>query len=113
MLIFIFSCHVSNLQSKHPSFVKSMLRSHVYSCFWLGLPTKFCESYLPKHQLKLDVVLEDEEGIEYEAVYIPERTDLTGGWRAFALDHKLDDGDAVVFEHTEAARFKVGSPICI
>ncbi|KAI3868790.1 hypothetical protein MKW92_046109 [Papaver armeniacum] len=97
----------SNLQSEHPSFVKSMLRSHVYSCFWLGLPTKFCESYLPKDQLKVDVVLEDEEGLEYEAVYIPERTGISGGWRAFALDHKLDDGDAVVFERTKAARFKV------
>lgn len=59
----------------------------------------------------MDVVLEDEEGLEYEAVYIPERTGISGGWRAFALDHKLDDGDAVVFERTEAARFKVGSPI--
>ncbi|KAI3934735.1 hypothetical protein MKW92_028205 [Papaver armeniacum] len=97
----------SNLQPEHPSFVKSMLRSHVYSCFWLGLPTKFCESYLPKDQLKVDVVLEDEEGLEYEAVYIPERTGISGGWRAFALDHKLDDGDAVVFERTKAARFKV------
>ncbi|KAI3874677.1 hypothetical protein MKX03_015154 [Papaver bracteatum] len=87
----------SNLQPEHPSFVKSMLRSHVYSCFWLGLPTKFCESYLPKDQLKVDVVLEDEEGLEYKAVYIPERTGISGGWRAFALDHKLDDGDAVVY----------------
>lgn len=24
-----------NLQSENPSFVKSMVRSHVYSCFWL------------------------------------------------------------------------------
>jgi hypothetical protein len=25
----------SNLESENPSFVKSMVRSHVYSCFWL------------------------------------------------------------------------------
>lgn len=25
----------SNLQLENPSFIKSMVRSHVYSCFWL------------------------------------------------------------------------------
>lgn len=25
----------SNLKSKNPWFIKSMVRSHVYSCFWL------------------------------------------------------------------------------
>ncbi|RZC82615.1 hypothetical protein C5167_045395 [Papaver somniferum] len=90
----------SNLQSKHPSFVKSMLRSHVV------FQPNFVKATF-QNQLKLDMVLEDEEGLEYEAVYIPERTGISGGWRAFALDHKLDDGDAVVFERTEAARFKV------
>ncbi|GFZ13394.1 AP2/B3-like transcriptional factor family protein [Actinidia rufa] len=35
------------------------------------------------------------------------RTGFSGGWRAFALDHKLDDGDAVVFELIEPTRFKV------
>lgn len=95
----------SNLQSGNPSFVKSMVRSHVYSCFWLGLPSKFCEDHLPK--TLLDMVLEDENGTEYGAVYIGKRTGLSGGWRGFALDHKLDDGDALVFELIEPARFKV------
>lgn len=53
------------------------------------------------------MVLEDESGAEYEAKYIGERTGLSGGWRAFALEHKLDDGDALVFELIEPARFKV------
>jgi len=53
------------------------------------------------------MVLEDENGLEYEAVYIGKRSGLSGGWRAFALDHKLDDGDALVFELIEASRFKV------
>lgn len=95
----------SNLQPGNPSFVKSMVRSHVYSCFWLGLPSKFCEDHLPK--TLLDMVLEDENGTEYGAVYIGKRTGLSGGWRGFALDHKLDDGDALVFELIEPARFKV------
>lgn len=53
------------------------------------------------------MVLEDENGAEYEAVYIGKRAGLSGGWRAFALDHKLDDGDALVFDLIEQARFKV------
>ncbi|KAG8388799.1 hypothetical protein BUALT_Bualt02G0162700 [Buddleja alternifolia] len=95
----------SNLQSENPSFVKSMVRSHVYSCFWLGLPTKFCEDHLPKSTV--DMVLENEAGKEYEAIFISKRTGLSGGWRAFALEHKLDDGDALVFELIESTRFKV------
>lgn len=95
----------TNLQSANPSFIKSMVRSHVYSCFWLGLPSKFCEEYLPK--TLYDMILEDEHGSEYKAVYIGKRCGLSGGWRGFALEHKLDDGDALVFELVEAARFKI------
>jgi hypothetical protein len=42
----------SNLKSGNPSFVKSMVRSHVYSCFWLvcfnggNLHSSFLSSYL-------------------------------------------------------------------
>ncbi|CAH9094047.1 unnamed protein product [Cuscuta europaea] len=95
----------SNLQSGNPSFVKSMVRSHVYSCFWLGLPTRFCDDHLPKSTV--DMVLEDEEGAEFDAIFISKRTGLSGGWRAFALEHKLDDGDALVFDLVEPTKFKV------
>lgn len=53
------------------------------------------------------MVLEDEDGSETDAVYIGNRSGLSGGWRGFALHHKLDDGDALVFELVEPARFKV------
>lgn len=96
----------SSLNFENPSFVKSMVRSHVYSCFWLGLPLKFCEEHLPRDGINL-MVLEDESGREYEATYISKRTGLSGGWRAFALDHKLDDGDALVFELYQPTSFKV------
>ncbi|XP_040993812.1 putative B3 domain-containing protein At5g58280 [Juglans microcarpa x Juglans regia] len=95
----------SKLDAGSPSFVKSMVRSHVYSCFWLGLPSKFCEDHLPK--TLLDMVLVDENSVEFEATYIGKRSGLSGGWRAFALDHKLDDGDALVFELFEPTRFKI------
>ncbi|RZC91648.1 hypothetical protein C5167_027700 [Papaver somniferum] len=94
-------------KSEYPSCVKSMVRSHVYSCFWLGLPKEFCDSHLSMDCEKWEMVLVDEKGIEYDTIYIPKRTGLSGGWKAFALDHKLDDGDAVVLELTEPARFKV------
>ncbi|KAH0664812.1 hypothetical protein KY285_026018 [Solanum tuberosum] len=97
----------SNLQLDNPFFIKTMVRSHVYSCFWLGLPTRFCQDHLPKSTV--DVLLVDEEGIEYEALFIGKRTGLSGGWRAFALDHKLDDGDALVFELVEPTKFKTNS----
>lgn len=53
------------------------------------------------------MILEDENGSEFEAVYLGNRTGISGGWRGFALDHKLDDGDALVFELVEPTRFKV------
>lgn len=53
------------------------------------------------------MVLEDENGLEYDAIYIGNRTGLSGGWRAFAMDHKLEDGDALVFELVKPDRFKV------
>ncbi|KAH9717044.1 putative B3 domain-containing protein [Citrus sinensis] len=90
----------SSLQSGYPSFIKSMVRSHVYSCFWL-----FCKQNLPK--TVTEMVLEDENGREFEAVYIGQKKGLSGGWRAFALHHKLDDGDALVFELVEQKRFKI------
>ncbi|XP_030503140.1 putative B3 domain-containing protein At5g58280 [Cannabis sativa] len=95
----------SSLKSENPTFVKSMVRSHVYSCFWLGLPSKFCENYLPKSIV--DMELEDEDGKEFDAIYIGKRSGLSGGWRAFALEHKLNDGDACVFELVEPTRFKI------
>ncbi|KAJ8751308.1 hypothetical protein K2173_016490 [Erythroxylum novogranatense] len=95
----------ASLQSGNPSFVKSMVRSHVYSCFWLGLPTQFCKDHLPKTDA--DITLVDENGVEYDAKYLAKRTGLSGGWRGFALDHKLDDGDAVVYELVEPQRLKV------
>ncbi|KAM0067389.1 putative transcription factor B3-Domain family [Helianthus debilis subsp. tardiflorus] len=95
----------SNLQSEYPSFVKSMVRSHVYSCFWLGLPQRFCREHLPKSTVSM--VLEDEDGNECEAVFISSRTGLSGGWRAFALEHKLDDGDALLFQLLHPTKFKI------
>ncbi|XP_026413137.1 putative B3 domain-containing protein At5g58280 isoform X2 [Papaver somniferum] len=96
---------VQHVPSSHPSYVKSMLQSHVYHGFWLNVPNDFCQKYLTEE--KMTIVLEDEEGVEYDTIYIGEKTGLSGGWKAFAKDHKLDDGDALVFELIKPTRFKV------
>jgi hypothetical protein len=70
-----------------------------------GLPSGFCKAHLPPREYKM--VLEDEEGGEFDAVYIGKRTGLSGGWRGFSMHHELEDGDSLVFELTEPDRFKV------
>ncbi|KAE8804297.1 B3 domain-containing protein [Hordeum vulgare] len=94
-----------SLDPDNPSFVKNMVRSHVSSCFWLGLPSSFCKDHLPPREHKM--VLEDEEGVEFDAVYIGNRTGLSGGWRGFSMHHDLEDGDSLVFELAEPDRFKI------
>ncbi|MCL7028939.1 hypothetical protein MKW94_016644 [Papaver nudicaule] len=89
----------------HPSYVKSMLQSHVYHGFWLNVPKEFCDGHLTKD--KIIMWLEDVEGKAYATVFIGEKTGFSGGWQRFALDHKLDDGDALVFELVDTERFKV------
>ncbi|RZC75907.1 hypothetical protein C5167_000163 [Papaver somniferum] len=98
---------VRHVPSANPSYVKSMLQSHVYNGFWLNVPRDFCKKYLPGE--KTVVVLEDAKGAEFDVVYTGEKENagLSGGWKAFAEAHKLDDGDALIFELTEPARLKV------
>ncbi|KAI5076254.1 hypothetical protein GOP47_0008319 [Adiantum capillus-veneris] len=93
------------LQNGNPSFVKLMLVSHVSGGFWLGLPLHFCKKNLPLNDGV--VVLEDEKGGEWDSIYLAHRTGLSGGWRGFAMDHHLEDGDALIFELIQARRFKV------
>ncbi|KAL5721424.1 hypothetical protein ACHQM5_005074 [Ranunculus cassubicifolius] len=95
----------SKLEGGFPSFVKSMQPSHVSGCFWLGLPSHFCKTSLPKSD---DVItLVDENGEEWSTVYLPRKVGLSGGWIGFSKDHKLSDGDALVFELVKPTEFKV------
>ncbi|GJY17673.1 zinc finger, CCHC-type containing protein [Tanacetum coccineum] len=66
----------ASLPSELPSFVKLMLPSHVTVCFWLGLPKNFCDAHLPKDDVT--VVLVDEDDQEYNTKY---------------LDRKVVDGE--------------------
>jgi len=70
-----------------------------------NLPTKFCKENLPDNVV--NVVLEDEKGLEHQAIYIGYRASLSGGWRGFVLAHNLEIGDALVFELIEPVKWKV------
>ncbi|KAI3894255.1 hypothetical protein MKX03_021845, partial [Papaver bracteatum] len=58
-------------------------------------------------ETKVSIVLEDGEGLTNETIYNGVTGFLIAGWKLFSMDHKLDDGDALVFELTEPTRFKV------
>ncbi|KAM1224394.1 hypothetical protein ACFX2G_044255 [Malus domestica] len=95
----------SDLGSDYPTMVKPMLQSHVTGGFWLGLPKYFCSKNLPKRD---DIViLIDEDGNECEVIYLAEKRGLSGGWRRFAIDHDLVDGDALVFQLIRPKTLKV------
>ncbi|KAL5541105.1 hypothetical protein UlMin_043391 [Ulmus minor] len=95
----------SEIESEFPSFVKPMLQSHVTGGFWLGLPVHFSKTHLP-HEDEV-ITLVDEEGDEFPTKYLADKTGLSGGWRGFAIDHQLVDGDALVFHLVRPTEFKV------
>nr|GEY05423.1 B3 domain-containing protein Os01g0234100-like [Tanacetum cinerariifolium] len=95
----------ASLPSELPSFVKLMLPSHVTGCFWLGLLKNFCDAHLPKDDVT--VVLVDEDDQEYNTKYLDRKYELSGGWRAFSMAHKLLAGDALVFQLIKQWKMKV------
>ncbi|KAK6116245.1 hypothetical protein DH2020_050041 [Rehmannia glutinosa] len=94
-----------SLGNDQPSFLKVLVRSHVGSCFWMGLPVPFCKIHLPTRDTT--VVLEDENGEEFPIKYIAHKTGLSAGWRKFVAGNKLVEGDVLIFQLIEPCRFKV------
>ncbi|KAG2542933.1 B3 domain-containing protein Os03g0184500-like isoform X2 [Panicum virgatum] len=95
----------SQLDPEFPSFVKAMLHSHVVRGFWLGLPSHFCDTYMPKQDSIITLV--DEKDEEFDTNYLAYKKGLSGGWAGFAICHGLQDGDAVVFQLIKPTTFKV------
>ncbi|KAK1563529.1 hypothetical protein Q3G72_028823 [Acer saccharum] len=95
----------ANLAPQFPSLIKYMLQSHVTRGFWLGLPCKFCLEHLPRHDTI--IVLEDEDGNEYNTKYLAEKIGLSAGWRGFSVSHKIREGDVAVFHLVSQTKFKV------
>ncbi|KAI9096741.1 hypothetical protein K1719_025920 [Acacia pycnantha] len=96
---------LADLETEYPTFIKSMLPSHVSGGFWLGLSVQFCKTHLPKRDEMITLI--DEEGDEYPTVYLARKTGLSGGWKGFAVAHNLADGDALVFQLIRTTAFKV------
>lgn len=69
------------------------------------LPSAYCRAHLPS--VDTIMLLETETGEQYETKYLPRHCRLSGGWSRFAMNMKLEEGDAVIFHLVEAAKFKV------
>ncbi|KAB2057952.1 hypothetical protein ES319_A11G202700v1 [Gossypium barbadense] len=95
----------SNLEPEFPSFAKSLVRSHVGSCFWMGLPGMFCKTHLPRKDTT--ITLEDESGNQFHVKYYADKTGLSAGWRQFCSAHNLLEGDVLVFQLVEPTKFKI------
>ncbi|KAG6434793.1 hypothetical protein SASPL_106436 [Salvia splendens] len=70
-----------------------------------GLYRDFCRRRLPRNDSVVQLV--DEQGEEWLVVYLSRKTGLSGGWKKFAVDHSLVDGDALVFQLVKPTVFKV------
>ena len=70
-----------------------------------GLPTYFCRKHLPKSDEMITLV--DEEDDESDTLYLAKKAGLSAGWTGFAIEHKLHDGDCLVFQLIEQTKFKV------
>ena len=53
------------------------------------------------------MTLIDEDGEPSETKYLAHKNGLSGGWRGFAIDHELVDGDALVCQLISPTEFKV------
>jgi hypothetical protein len=70
-----------------------------------GLPIDFCRKHLPKRDETITLV--DEDDYESDTLYLAMKKGLSAGWRGFAIQHKLVDGDSLVFQLIKRTRFKV------
>ncbi|XP_021832684.1 B3 domain-containing protein Os01g0234100-like [Prunus avium] len=95
----------ASLDPKFPVLLKVMMPSHVTGGFCLSIPKKFSCQHLPKQDTM--IVLEDEDGKEFETKYLVEKCGLSGGWRGFSIAHKLLQGDIVIFHIVAPFKIKV------
>ncbi|CAI9104349.1 OLC1v1003002C1 [Oldenlandia corymbosa var. corymbosa] len=96
----------ANLDSRYPCFKKIMLHTHVDYQYRLNLPMLFAKKNMPIHDAMC--ILEDEDGELYETMFCPgDKLFFRAGWKNFVIDHKLLEGDAVVFQLIAPCKFKV------
>ncbi|RCV44227.1 hypothetical protein SETIT_9G356700v2 [Setaria italica] len=97
------------LRADYPTFLKTVSKYYA-TAFSLSLPPHFCREHLPEHGKVITLV--DEEDDEFDVQYYKGPNDrgyCITSWRGFATDHKLDDGDCLVFQLIQQRKFKVRS----
>lgn len=72
-----------------------------------GLSSDFSKRQLPRNDGV--ILLIDEEGEKWQVIYLARKSGLSGGWKKFAVDHQLVDGDALVFQLIRPTVLKVQS----
>ncbi|KAL4568711.1 hypothetical protein LXL04_024326 [Taraxacum kok-saghyz] len=97
----------SSLDTKHPTCLKLLVKAHVdvSAGYWMGFPQPFSKLFLPK--IDTDMILEDENGEIHHVKYIANKYGLSAGWKKFASDHKLLEGDVIIFQLVEPFKLKV------
>ncbi|KAE8651935.1 hypothetical protein Csa_006567 [Cucumis sativus] len=85
----------------NPSFMVTMRPSYIQTGNYLSLPRRFGEKYIKE---SVDVKLEVGDGRCWRVwcgvrwAFTRRRTELKGGWKRFAVDNELKEGDICVFE---------------
>ncbi|KAF6176503.1 hypothetical protein GIB67_007886 [Kingdonia uniflora] len=92
-----------SLDPKHPSFLKSVVKSHVRGCYHMYLPAKLCNSYLPENDYIITLV--DENKAICTVQYMDKV--FRGGWKEFSIGHNLVEGDSMVFHLVKCIEFQV------
>ncbi|XP_048572713.1 B3 domain-containing protein Os06g0194400-like isoform X1 [Triticum urartu] len=95
-------------QIRWPAFVKPITHACASRANFMTIPKQFTE-YLPAHDEPVVVVDEadDESHMMYNASRQGRHCYLSKGWREFAVDYDLENGDCLVFQLIEIAKFKV------
>ncbi|KAF6145568.1 hypothetical protein GIB67_037601 [Kingdonia uniflora] len=91
------------LDPKHPSFLKSVVKSHVSGCYHMYLPTKFCNSFIPENDCIITLV--DENKAICTVQYMDKV--FRGGWKTFSIGHNLVEGDSMVIHLVKRIEFQV------
>ncbi|THU44637.1 hypothetical protein C4D60_Mb02t09470 [Musa balbisiana] len=96
-----------SFKSKNPFFHVVMYDSHVYTGFFLNVPSSFARLHLPK--ISQRITLWDENGKPWKVTYVccSNCGGLSGGWGSFSFTHNLEKHDVCVFELIKRSLIKV------
>ncbi|CAN6300446.1 unnamed protein product [Urochloa humidicola] len=95
------------LGADYPTFVKT-ISQYCATGHHLGFPPQFCREHLPEHSKVITLVDEDDDEFDMQYYKAPNYNKYRiNSWRGFAIDHKLDYGDCLVFQLIQQRKLKV------